>query len=248
MRTVALLIAAAAGAAAAPVKLVSVMEAGAEAVGCTQGGCKYTAFRIPGLVAAGNNTLLAFAEGRKFSCGDFGHGKGKGQHDMVMRRSTDGGKSWGQLKTILDALSFPAWKDIDAESSPDDGNAVWDPTPLWDAHTSTVWLFFNGPGREDADCAAGICSTWSMHSTDLGKSWATAKNMTTQCQRPGSTPGTFAGNTPGNGHGVQLSTGRLVVPMYGGAPAGASMCYSDDRELIALSPVVSLSAMCLPCD
>ena len=73
---------------AAKVTLVEVMGAGSEAVGCTQGGCKYTAFRIPGLVAAGNNTLIAFAEGRKFSCGDFGSGKGKGQHDMVTSRST----------------------------------------------------------------------------------------------------------------------------------------------------------------
>eukprot|EP01048_Picozoa_sp_COSAG05_P029156 COSAG05_NODE_9439_length_623_cov_0.935115_1_plen_155_part_10 len=149
----------------------------------------------------------------------------------------------GQLTTILDALSFSAWKGIDAESRPDDGNAVWDPTPLWDAYTRTVWLFFNGPGRENADCAAGICSTWSMQSTDLGKSWSTAKNMTTQCQRPGPTPGTFAANTPGNGHGVQLSTGRLVVPMYGGVPAGASMCYSDNRKLFALPLVVSFSAL-----
>lgn len=63
--------------------------------------------------------------------------------------------------------------------------------------------------------------------------WTLAKNMTTYCQRPGTKPGTFAANTPGNGHGVQLSTGRLVVPMYGGQTglgvAGASMCYSDDH-------------------
>ena len=155
---------------AAPVQRVRVMGAGSEAIGCTQGGCKYAAFRIPGLVAAGNNTLLAFAEGRKFSCGDFGRGKGKGQHDMVMARSTDGGAHWGPLTNILDALSFAPWKNLDAESSPDDGNAVWDPTPLWDAEAGRVWLFFNGPGRESKDCLAGICSTWAMSSTDLGKS------------------------------------------------------------------------------
>jgi hypothetical protein len=58
--------------------------------------------------------------------------------------------------------------------------------------------------------------------------------MTTVCQRPGGKPGTYAGNSPGNGHGVQLSTGRLVLPMYGGdsfngALAGATICYSDDH-------------------
>ena len=90
----------------APVRLVPVMETGAETVGCTSGGgppCRYSAFRIPGLVNAGNNTLIAFAEGRKYGCGDFGpfpgggigfHGNlthippaqlGKGQHDLPRR-------------------------------------------------------------------------------------------------------------------------------------------------------------------
>lgn len=212
---------------AAEVKLVPVMVAGSTSVGCTQGGCKYAAFRIPGLVAAGNNTLIAAAEGRKFGCGDFG-----GQHDLVIRRSTDGGETWGQLRTILDAVSFPPWSKVNATAKPDTGNAVWDPTPLWDARTGKVWLFFNGPGRENPDCAVGLCGTWAMSSIDLGVTWSPAVNMTAKCQRPGPIPGFFASNTPGNGHGVQLSSGRLVVPMYGGLPAathaGASICFSDD--------------------
>eukprot|EP01052_Picozoa_sp_SAG31_P026644 SAG31_NODE_2431_length_5707_cov_2.157810_10_plen_176_part_00 len=59
--------------------------------------------------------------------------------------------------------------------------------------------------------------------------------MTDQCQRSGKHPGTFAGNTPGNGHGLQTSTGRLVIPMYGSIDTptdpvgGASICYSDDH-------------------
>eukprot|EP01051_Picozoa_sp_SAG22_P014283 SAG22_NODE_1709_length_3761_cov_9.920535_1_plen_573_part_00 len=228
----------------AKVTLVPVMSAGATSVGCTQGGCKYAAFRIPGLVSVGNRTLIAFAEGRKFGCGDFGPppppgAKGFGQHDLVMRRSTDGGQGWGQLTTILDALSFPPWKDLDAESRPDNGNAAWDPTPLWDRDTDTVWLFFNGPARERADCNAGACSTWATHSTNQGLSWSLAKNMTLQCQRKGALLGGLAGSSPGNGHGVQLSSGRLVVPMADGAStwgdgggrgkAGASICYSDNH-------------------
>ena len=66
---------------AAPVKRVTVLKAGAEAVGCTHGGCEYVAFRIPDLVAAGNNTLVAFAEARKFANSDWGRGQGQGQHD-----------------------------------------------------------------------------------------------------------------------------------------------------------------------
>ena len=40
---------------------------------------------------------------------------------------------------MLDALSFPPWKNLDAEAKPDNGNAIWDPTPVWDSHTDTVW-------------------------------------------------------------------------------------------------------------
>ena len=121
-------------------------------MGCTSNfekrplACQYLGFRIPGLVNAGNGTLLAFCEGRKYTRGDFGVRRGLGQHDMVMRRSTTSGKTWGNLTTILDALDFEPWKALDAESRPDTGNAVWDPTPLYDAHRGRVWVFFGGPG------------------------------------------------------------------------------------------------------
>ena len=56
------------------------------------GGC--AAFRIPALVAAGDDVLLAFAECRKWTCNDYG------RHDLVMRRSTDSGGSFGELITL----------------------------------------------------------------------------------------------------------------------------------------------------
>ena len=49
-------------------------------------------------------------------CGDFGPppppGKsGWGQHDLVIRRSTDNGHSWGQLMTLLDAVdAVEVWR------------------------------------------------------------------------------------------------------------------------------------------
>jgi hypothetical protein len=79
----------------AKVELVDVMVAGESSVGCLVLPCKYVGFRIPGLIACGNQTLLAFAEGRKFGCGDFGsHQPNGGQHDLVMRKSVDGGQTW----------------------------------------------------------------------------------------------------------------------------------------------------------
>jgi sialidase-1 len=249
--------------AAAPVRLVPVMKSGAEAVGCSKkagGSCTYVAFRIPGLVNAGNNTLIAFAEGRKYGCGDFGPFPdggglgfpgnrthippaelGKGQHDMVLRRSTNGGESWGKLTTIVDAVDFPPWKGLRAESKVywpkanltfgDAGNAVWDPTPVWDRETDTVWLFFNGPGREDADCAAGLCATWATQSRDKGLTWTVATNMTAQCQRPfafnHNDPLSARADSASNGGGIQLRDGRLVIGITGG-PA-ATTCFSDNH-------------------
>eukprot|EP01052_Picozoa_sp_SAG31_P025977 SAG31_NODE_2318_length_5944_cov_17.470488_2_plen_1296_part_00 len=218
------------------VSIIDVFTPGDVSVGCTSNHakrrlkCQYDGFRIPGLVNAGGNTLIAFAEGRKYSSGDFGPGDaGMGQHDMVMRRSTDDGRSFGALTTIIDARDFEPWKRFDTEAGGDRGNAVWDPTPLYDRQTSTVWLFFNGPGREGADCAAGLCSTWASKSTNFGISWTT-KNVTASCQRRrNSTDWSKGSNTPGNGHGIQLSNGMLIVPMYGGQPQGASLCYSNSH-------------------
>ena len=69
----------------------------------------------------------------------------RGQHDLVVRRSTDGGRSWEhELRNIFDAIGNPQWQGIDAANGRDTGNAVWDPTPLWDATTGRVWVFFNG--------------------------------------------------------------------------------------------------------
>jgi hypothetical protein len=143
-------------------------------VGCTSNfanrsiPCQYLGFRIPGLVHVGNGTLLAFAEGRKYGNGgdDFGPGgAGMGQHDLVMRRSTDSGRSFGKLVTLIDAVDFAPWRVLNPEAANDRGSAVWDPTPLWDSVTDTVWVFFNGPGRVGSDCHAGLCSTWASSST-----------------------------------------------------------------------------------
>jgi hypothetical protein len=115
---------------AADVTIVDVMRGGESSSDCSQPPCTYKAFRIPGLVAVGNNTLLAFAEGRKSGCGDFAAGYG---HDMVLKKSVDGGHTWGPLNTIVDAIAF--WPTVTANKPPEPGNAVWDPTPLYDRVT-----------------------------------------------------------------------------------------------------------------
>ena len=54
----------------------------------------YHTYRIPALLLSKKGTVLAFCEGRKTGRGD------TGDIDMLVRRSEDGGKSWGKQQVI----------------------------------------------------------------------------------------------------------------------------------------------------
>ena len=79
----------------AEAKTVTVFKAG-------QNG--YHTYRIPVIVRAKNGDLLAFAEGRKNSGADHG------DIDIVMKRSSDEGKTWGPLELVQDEDADPKAK------------------------------------------------------------------------------------------------------------------------------------------
>ncbi|WP_405837840.1 glycoside hydrolase [Streptomyces platensis] len=54
----------------------------------------YTSFRIPAVVRARSGDLLAFAEGRVSSAAD------SGTIHLVLKRSADGGRTWGPLQVV----------------------------------------------------------------------------------------------------------------------------------------------------
>ena len=54
----------------------------------------YTIFRIPGIVVTATGSILAYAEARKSDRGDWG------PIDIVLRRSTDQGKTFSEAKVI----------------------------------------------------------------------------------------------------------------------------------------------------
>ena len=53
-------------------------------------------YRIPAIVQTKAGTVLAFAEARHNS------GSDTGDIDLVLKRSTDGGKTWGPIITVWD--------------------------------------------------------------------------------------------------------------------------------------------------
>ena len=62
----------------------------------TAGENGYGSIRIPAIVAAKDGTLLAFAEGRTTLKSDQANNK------IILKRSGDGGKSWGAMQIVAD--------------------------------------------------------------------------------------------------------------------------------------------------
>ncbi|WP_217211683.1 exo-alpha-sialidase [Streptomyces sp. AC550_RSS872] len=152
----------------------------------------YASFRIPAVVAGGAGTVLAFCEGRVESAADHGH------IDIVLKRSTDGGRTWGPLAVVADNGRHLA------------GN----PAPVV-LDTGRILLVHvrNHAGATEAAILRGEVSDadgrriWVRYSDDDGVTWSSPKEITAQVKRPG---WRWYATTPG--HAIQLSTGRIVVP------------------------------------
>jgi sialidase-1 len=82
------------------------------------GDGSYHTYRIPSLIVTKSGAVLAFCEGRKNNRGD------TGDIDLVLRRSTDGGKTWGKTQVV--------WDEAD--------NTCGNPCPVVDQKSGTIWL------------------------------------------------------------------------------------------------------------
>ena len=171
----------------------------------------YHSYRIPALIATPQGTLLAFVEGRKDSSSDHGH------NEILMRRSLDGGITWTPMQVV----------------KRDGTNALNNPTVVADRDTGTLWLFFvrtstkKYKNNEEVARATGrISDLWLMHSNDEGATWAGPANLTRSVNRKG-----WNRFVPGPGVGIQLRSGRLVIPCNHviGSESTDHVIFSDDH-------------------
>lgn len=177
-----------------------------------QKGSKYQSIRIPCVLALPDNTVIAVVAGRS-SVSDWA------KIDMLMRRSTDGGKTWGALQVLVDGR----------------GDVADNPVLIWDKNTKEVH-FLHQINYE---------RVYHMVSRDGGRTFSKGVNITPQLE---AFEKKFKWNViaPGPGHGIQLKNGRLVVPIWLAAgkvqtkgpnagrarthaPSVASVIYSDDH-------------------
>lgn len=155
----------------------------------------YSCYRIPAIIKAKDGSLLAFAEARKANCKD------EGDIDLVMKRSTDGGKTWGAMQMI--------WSD--------GANTCGNPAPVVDQNTGKIHLLMTWNLGEDhiADINAGTSKdtrrVYYTASTDNGLTWAPAKEITASVKKPA-----WGWYATGPCHGLQILTGkdqgRLLIP------------------------------------
>lgn len=161
----------------------------------------YHTYRTPALIVTKKGTLLAFAHGRKESVHDLGN------QDMILRRSTDNGKTWSPMRVLLD-----------------EGKAtVGTPAPIVDRETGRIIAVFHIDARR----------VYTMYSDDEGLTWSKPVEITAQVSQQ---EWKMIATAPGIGIQIRHGrhAGRLVVPAYyrltehKGSSPFAYVMYSDD--------------------
>jgi lysophospholipase L1-like esterase len=169
-------------------------------------------YRIPALVTSNAGTLVACVDARVPHSGDLPN-----DIDTVVRRSTDGGRTWGPVLTVLDH---------------DDGVGTADPCLLVDRDTGRIWMavtWADGVNWRQSQPGYGDDSfhTLLLHSDDDGLSWSAPRDVTAQLKHPSWRSAWFS-----PGAGLQTRSGRLLLPysVADGEGAGSSwVAVSDDH-------------------
>jgi sialidase-1 len=186
----------------------------------TAGTAGFHTYRIPAILRAENGALLAFCEGRKNGGGD------SGDIDLLLKRSTDGGRTWSPQQVLWD----------------DDANTCGNPCPVLDESTGTIWLLLTHNLGADLQrqitgrTSKGTRTVWVAHSRDQGVTWSKPIEITAAVKRP-----EWTWYATGPGVGIQIKhgphAGRLVIPCdhYYDDPAekasvsASHAIYSDDH-------------------
>ncbi|MGI5429788.1 exo-alpha-sialidase [Streptomyces sp. CA-179760] len=145
----------------------------------------YACFRIPAIVRTTTGTLLAFAEGRVLNCGD------AADIDIVLKRSTDGGRTWGPLQVVTEGA----------------GDTHGNPAPLVDRRTGRILLAETyNTGRTDAGNCTVPCDRTPhlQYSDDDGRTWSKPRDLSDQIL-PAHWNSWYA---TGPVHGIQLTRGK----------------------------------------
>ena len=174
----------------------------------------YAAYRIPAIETAPDGTLLAFAEARKYGLNDPGFAKQ--EIDLVIKRSTDLGRTWSEMKVIEHAGEL--WSSAN-------------PCTVVDRNTKRVWLFYlrGKPQRNTYTARPGTddVGTFLRSSDDNGVTWSEPIDLTIVARDMADPK--WRTSVVGPGGGIQARDGRLAVPVWKFEPWGVFAVVSEDH-------------------
>ncbi len=181
----------------------------------------YRVYRIPGIVVTKKGTILAYTEARRTGNGDWD------SIDIVMRRSTDGGATFSPQRVIASAPGKVERSPVAVERKQGNpGDITYNnPVAIPDSDGSVHFLF-----------CIEYMRAFYMRSDDDGQTFSTPIEITSTFDafRPEYAWRVLA---TGPGHGIQLTNGRLLVPIWlalgtggnGHHPSVNATIYSDDH-------------------
>ena len=161
-------------------------------------------YRIPAIVTASNGDVIAAIDERVPGCGDLKWSK---DINIIVRRSSDNGKTWSNIETVV---NFPY------------GKSASDPSMIVDKVTNEIFLFYN---YMDLDTEKDIYYLHVVKSADNGKTWSEPMDITSQIAKP-EWHKDFKFIT--SGRGIQTRSGKLLHTMVN-LNSGLHLFGSDDH-------------------
>jgi sialidase-1 len=189
----------------------------------------YSAYRIPAMIVTPQQTVLVAAEGRRDGRGDWGH------IDIFYRRSRDSGRTWDGPRTLVAQSDLPPGLTPNTamnKERPATGGA-----PLALTISNATWLADSKTGRTLFLFCVEYQRCFIIESADGGETFTRPREITSTFESFRSRdryPWRVIATGPG--HGAQLASGRLVVPVWLSTSTGSnahhpSICgtiFSDD--------------------
>lgn len=156
-------------------------------------GSKY--YRIPAIVRALDGTLITATDKRWYNQGDL-----PSKIDVVIKRSTDNGKTWGESIYVTPGLS--------------DSNGYGDASLVVDRTTGNILCMFTGIQGFWSSTAEKPQHNFVSISKDNGKTWSEMKDIThmlygINCSNPERKQ--WLGMFLTSGGALQLRSGRIIV-------------------------------------
>lgn len=165
---------------------------------------KVSCYRIPALTTAPNGDVIAAIDERVQNCADL---NANNDINIVIRRSSDNGKTWSDIETVID---FPL------------GQSASDPSLIVDKETNEIFMFYNFMDLEKEN---GVYYLHVTKSLDNGKTWSKPEDITSQIAKP-EWHNDFKFIT--SGRGIQTRTGKLLHTLVN-LKNGLHLFGSDDH-------------------